>query len=137
MSSIKLNHQTNGQTTEPQGSAVDDMAIRYPAIKPRNLCLQALTQRKLSGGNRIDSGTFDPSSNKIKVMPMKVSNGLEFPVLALPGVGQIPAKGEDEQEATRVFYAAATRRLVIAVGEDGGFGSLLQQTNSQIACASQ
>jgi hypothetical protein len=37
----------------------------------------------------------------------------------------MPAKGEDEQEAARVFYVAATRatqRLVIGVGGNGGFG---------------
>ena len=59
------------------------------------------------------------------MMTMKVSKGLEFPVVALPGVGHMPAKGEDEQEASRVFYVAATRatqRLVIGVGGDGGFG---------------
>jgi hypothetical protein len=28
-------------------------------------------------------------------------------VVALPGVGHMPAKGEDEQEAARVFYVAA------------------------------
>ena len=56
---------------------------------------------------------------------MKVSKGLEFPVVAMPGVGHMPAKGEDEQEAARVFYVAETRamqRLVIGVGGDGGFG---------------
>jgi superfamily I DNA/RNA helicase len=53
---------------------------------------------------------------------MKVSKGLEFPVTALPGVGHMPVAGEDEQEAARAFYVAATRAtqgLVIGVGEDG------------------
>ena len=53
---------------------------------------------------------------------MKVSKGLEFSVVALPGAGHMPVKGEDEQEAARVFYVAATRatlRLVIGVGGDG------------------
>jgi hypothetical protein len=53
---------------------------------------------------------------------MKVSKGLEFPVVALPGVSHMPAPGEVEKEAARVFYVAATRakqRLVIGVGEDG------------------
>ena len=53
---------------------------------------------------------------------MKVSNDLGVPVVALPGVGHMPAKGEDEKEAARVFYVAATRatqRLVIGVGGDG------------------
>ena len=59
---------------------------------------------------------------------MWVSKGLEFPVEALPGVGHMPAKGEDEQEAARVFYVAATRatqRLVIGVSGDGGLGNRL------------
>jgi superfamily I DNA/RNA helicase len=57
-----------------------------------------------------------------KRLPMKVSKGLGFPVVALPDVGHMPAKGEDEQEAARVFYVAATRatqRLVIWLGGDG------------------
>lgn len=61
---------------------------------------------------------------------MKVSKGLEFPLVALPGVGHMPAKGEDEQEAARVFYVAATRatqRLVIGVGRNGGGGNRLQE----------
>jgi superfamily I DNA/RNA helicase len=53
---------------------------------------------------------------------MKVSKGLDFPVMALPGVGHMPAAGEDEKDAARVFYVAAARamqRLVIGMG--GGF----------------
>ena len=58
-------------------------------------------------------------------MTMNVSKGLVFPIVALPGVGHMPAKGEDEQEAARVFYVAATRatqRSVIGVGGDEGLG---------------
>ena len=50
---------------------------------------------------------------------LKVSKDLGSPVVALLGVGHIPAKGEDEQEAARVFYVAATRatqRVVIGGG---------------------
>ena len=60
---------------------------------------------------------------------MKVIKGLEFHVVALPGVGHMPAAGEDEHEAARVFYVAATRatqRLVVGVGGDGGFGRRLE-----------
>ena len=69
-----------------------------------------------------------PNSDAIQVMTMKVSKGLEFPVVALPGVGHMPAPGEDEKEAARVFYVAATRatqRLVMGVGGDSGFGKTL------------
>ncbi len=54
---------------------------------------------------------------------VKASGGLGVPVVDLHGVGHMPAKGEDEQEAVRVFYVLATRatqRLEDGVG--GGFG---------------
>jgi superfamily I DNA/RNA helicase len=64
---------------------------------------------------------------------MKVSKGLAFPVVAAPGVGRVPAKGEGEQEAARMFYVAATKatlRLVIGVRGDGGFGSKFSGTDA-------
>ncbi len=111
-----------------EGHAWGDMAILCPDYGTRDLCAQVLHQRQMPVEMRRSPGDFDPTSNTIKVMTMKVSKGLEFPVVALPGVGHMPAKGEDEQEAERVFYVAATRatqRLVIWVGGDCGFGARL------------
>ena len=91
-----------------------------------DLCADALAQRKLPFNVRKRSGDFKPGSNAIQVMTMKVSKGLEFPVVALPGVGHMPAPGEDEKEAARLFYVAATRatqRLVMGVGGNGLFHS--------------
>ena len=71
---------------------------------------------------------FRHGANAIQIMTMKVSKGLEFPVVALSGVGHMPAAGEDEKEAARVFYVAATRathRLVVTMSGCGGFGSQL------------
>ena len=107
-----------------EGHAWGDMAILCPDYSTRDLCAQVLHQRQMPVEMRRNPGDFDPTSDTIKVMTMKVSKGLEFPVVALPGVGQMPAKGEDEQEAARVFYVAATRasqRLVIGVGGDAKF----------------
>ena len=64
-------------------------------------------------------------------MTMKVSKGLGFPLVARLGVGYMPAKEEDEQEAARVFYVAATRatratqRLIITVSGISPFGQRL------------
>jgi|GEM_PF-2493701 len=61
---------------------------------------------------------------------MGVSKGLGFPVAAPPGVGRMPSKGEDEQEAARVFYVAATRathRLVIGSSGNGNFCAALRK----------
>jgi hypothetical protein len=106
-----------------EGHAWGDMAILCADWKTMDLCADALAQRKLPFNVRKRAGDFNPGANAIQVMTMKVSKGLEFPVVALPGVGHMPAAGEDEQEAARVFYVAATRatqRLVIGVGGDGG-----------------
>jgi hypothetical protein len=111
-----------------EGFAWGDMAVLCTDTKTRDLCARTLAQRKLPVENRISPGHFDPTSNKIKVMTMKVSKGLEFPVVALPGVGHMPATGEDEKEATRVFYVAATRatqRLLITQSASGQFSKFL------------
>ena len=93
-----------------------------------DLCARTLAQHKLPVENRISTCHFDPTSNKIKVMTMKVSKGLEFPVLALPGVGHMHAAGVGVKEAARVFYVAATRatqKLMIAASGDGKFAGLV------------
>jgi hypothetical protein len=116
-----------------EGHAWGDMAILCPNYETRDLCAQVLHQRQIPVQMRRSPGDFDPASDTIKVMTMKVSKGLEFPVVALPGVGHMPAAGEDETEAARVFYVAATRatqRLMIGVCGDGGFGGFGKRLGS-------
>lgn len=55
-------------------------------------------------------------------MTMNVNKGQEFPVVELPGVGQIPAARVHENEAGGVFYVGATgatQRLVFLGGRKG------------------
>lgn len=62
---------------------------------------------------------------------MHVSKGLEFPVVALSGTGQMPAEGQDEREEARLFYVAATRatqRLFIPLSGEGRFAGRLIAT---------
>jgi hypothetical protein len=112
-----------------EGFAWGDMAVLCADWATMDLCASALAQRKLPHRVRKRSGDYQPNANAIQVMTMKVSKGLEFPVVAVPGVGHMPAPGEDEKEAARVFYVAATRatqRLVMGVGGGGGFGARLK-----------
>lgn len=111
-----------------EGHAWGDMAILCADWKTMDLCADALHQRKLPFNLRKRSGDYNPAAEAIQIMTMKVSKGLEFPVVALPGVGHMPAPEEDEKEAARVFYVAATRatqRLVMTMSGDRGFGSIL------------
>ena len=114
-----------------EGHAWGDMAILCADWNTMELCADALHQRKLPFNVRKRSGDYNPAADAIQIMTMKVSKGLEFPVVALPGVGHMPAKGEDEQEAARVFYVAATRathRLVITASGHSGFISKIRAT---------
>ncbi|HQS00601.1 MULTISPECIES: 3'-5' exonuclease [unclassified Polaromonas] len=111
-----------------EGHAWGDMAILCADWKTMDICADALHQRKLPFNVRKYSGDYNPAADAIQIMTMKVSKGLEFPVVALPGVGHMPAPGEDEQEAARVFYVAATRAthmLVMGVSGNSGFGRRL------------
>ena len=111
-----------------EGHAWGDMAILCADWQTMDTCANALHQRRLPFNVRKKSGDYNPSANAIQIMTMKVSKGLEFPVVALPGVGHMPAKGQDEAEVARVFYVAATRatqRLVIGAGGDAKFGGKL------------
>ncbi|KQO26857.1 DNA helicase II [Acidovorax sp. Leaf76] len=111
-----------------EGFAWGDMAVLCADWKTMDLCAIALAQRKLPHRVRKKSGEYKPGADAIQVMTMKVSKGLEFPLVALPGVGHMPVAGEDEKDAARVFYVAATRathRLVITASGDSGFESRL------------
>ncbi len=112
------------------GHAWGDMAILCQDWKTMDLCADVLHQRKLPHHVRKKTGDFKPNSNTIQIMTMKVSKGLEFPVVALPGLGHMPTMGGDAQEAARVFYVAATRathQLMITVSGDSAFGQQLAQ----------
>lgn len=111
-----------------EGFAWGDMAVLCADYDTMYLMNRTFTQRKLPHRLRERTGDFNPAANAIQVMTMKVSKGLEFPVVALPGVGHMPAAGEDEKEAARVFYVAATRatqRLVMGVCGGGNFSTRL------------
>ena len=113
-------------TAHREGHAWGDMAILCRHWSDMDLCADALARRGLPHQVRKKTGQFDPAQNNIKVMTLHASKGLEFPVVALVGVGHMPAEGEDEREEARLFYVGATRatqRLVIGAGGGGTFAA--------------
>ncbi|MCB2008190.1 MAG: NERD domain-containing protein [Rhodoferax sp.] len=112
-----------GDAHDHDGHAWSDMAIICRDHATMDACAHALHHRKLPHQVRHRSGDYRPGRDRITVMTMHASKGLEFPVVAIPGVGQMPASGTDEHEEARLFYVAATRatqRLVITVSGEGG-----------------
>ena len=111
-----------------EGYAWGDMAILCRANWVCDECAKALAARRMPHAVRRGSGTFDPLADTIKVMTMHASKGLEFPVVALPGVGLMPGENMNRTEEARLFYVAATRathKLFVTVSGDGEFGNAL------------
>jgi hypothetical protein len=92
-----------------QGRTWGEMAVICRHYDAMEQCAAVLRQRKLPHQMRTGSGTFDPLADTIKLMTMHASKGLEFPVVALSGVGRMPEAGKDEVDEARLFYVAATR----------------------------
>ena len=63
-------------------------------------------------------------------MTMHVSKALEFPIVALPGIGQLATLGEDEQAEAQLFYVVSTRatsQLILTSSADSKFSLRLGQ----------
>jgi hypothetical protein len=111
-----------------EGHAWGDMAVLCRRHELMDEFARELTKHGLPHRVRHRSGDFRPLEDTIKVMTMHASKGLEFPVVALAGVGEMPESGEDPQDEARIFYVAATRathRLIVTASGAGAFGNLL------------
>lgn len=113
-----------------EGIAWSEMAIICRNYDVMDVCAHALARKRLPYEVRRKSGSFHPGADTIKVMTMHVSKGLEFPLVALPGVGQLPTQGEDELAEAQLFYVATTRatsQLILTSSADSKFSLRLSQ----------
>lgn len=109
-----------------EGHAWGDMAVICRHYEEMDECAKALAYIKLPHQVRRRSGSYAPNADSIKVLTMHACKGLEFPVVALVGAGQMP--GDEPEEDARLFYVAATRAthsLLITVSGEGEFGKRL------------
>jgi len=116
-----------------EGHAWGEMAIICRHYADMDRCAATLRRRGIPHEVRKGAGGFNPSADTIKVLTMHVSKGLEFPVVALSGVGAMPDESQEEVEEARLFYVAATRatqRLYIPLGGSGRFASRLAPMGS-------
>jgi hypothetical protein len=110
-----------------EGHAWGDMAVICRHYEEMDACAKAFEYSKLPHQVRRKSGSFNPGADTIKVLTMHACKGLEFPVVALVGAGQMPGEEEPQDEA-RLFYVGATRathKLLITVSGEGEFGKRL------------
>ncbi len=110
------------------GRPWSEMAVLGPDPGTLRACERALRKVGVPCHTRSKRGDFRPGEDAVKLLTMRVSKGLEFPMVAVPGVGQLPFHGEAEIDAARLVYVAATRateRLLVTVSGDGALARRL------------
>lgn len=100
------------QSWHQQGVAWNDMAILYPANWQGRLLHEAFKQTAIPYawlGSRETKLSYNPSEDRVALMTLHSSKGLEFKRVIIVGVGQM--KDDDEERATnaRVLYVGMTR----------------------------
>lgn len=116
-----------------------DMAIVYRTAfigeeMAKQLKMAKIPLQHLSGGG--GKKRFDPNEDSVKVITMHSSKGLEFPVVAIPGLGYMPHRDYGIHEEAKLLYVAMTRamdQLILTSSKESPFVSRIQQVNEPAA----
>jgi hypothetical protein len=54
---------------------------------------------------------FDLADDSVKVMTLHASKGLEFPLVAIPGLDRLPLRDQDPKEEAKLLYVGMTRAM--------------------------
>jgi superfamily I DNA/RNA helicase len=109
------------------------MAIIYRSSSQAQAAEHALTQAGIayaSGANSKARSELYGSEDSVKIVSMHSSKGLEFGLVLIPGLGEMPKKGEAEADEARLLYVAMTRaidRLVMTYQEHSDFTKRVQE----------
>lgn len=110
-----------------KGRALDDMAVIYRSTAQAQRIERALNEAGItfaSGQSAKGRGALYGSEDAVKIVSMHSSKGLEFGLVLIPSLGDMPKKGEDEADEARLLYVAMTRaidRLVMTYREPSSF----------------
>ena len=110
-----------------QGRALDDMAVIYRSAAQAKSIERALTDAGISfasGQSAKGRGALYGREDAVKIVSMHSSKGLEFGLVLIPSLGEMPKKGEAEADEARLLYVAMTRaidRLVMTYREHSSF----------------
>ena len=109
-----------------QGTPWNHMAVLYRAAFMGEKIAAALALREIPCEWLKDSRTkrFEPLHDSVKVMTLHSSKGLEFPVVVIAGLGQLPYKQDDIAAEARLLYVGMTRatdRLLMTASSDSVF----------------
>jgi superfamily I DNA/RNA helicase len=109
-----------------RGTPWNQMAILYMARFMAEEVASALTSSMVPFEWMKDrsSKRFDAFSDSVKVLTLHSSKGLEFPIVAIIGLGSMPYRNENAADDARLLYVGMTRateRLLMTASRDSMF----------------
>ena len=120
-----------------QGRPWKDMAVLYRA----GFVGEELTKQLQTLGIPVEwlgdskgRRNFNPSADSVKIMTMHSSKGLEFPVVAIPGLGFLPGPDRDPREEAKLLYVGMTRAmesLILTWHKDSDFVARLKEAQAR------
>ncbi len=111
------------------GTPWNEIAVLYRSSKVRYAMEKRLKTAGIPFGTK-DDNKLTNDLDMVKLISMHSSKGLEFPVVAIPGVGYIPDKNCAIEDEVRLLYVAMTRatsRLLMTGHPDSPFAEKIQQ----------
>ncbi|MCB1800182.1 MAG: NERD domain-containing protein [Gammaproteobacteria bacterium] len=125
------------QRLHADGASWSDMAIAYRTrfmgekiaqrLRAVGIPVAMLTGKASRKGPR-------PDPDSVKVVTWHSSKGLEFPIVAIPGLGYLPNEKADDTEEVRLAYVAMTRamdRLILTCHQESPFVERLMAAGTQ------
>lgn len=127
------------QRLHADGVSWSDMAVVYRT----GFMGEKITQRLRAAGIPVSVLTGKgsrkvpkPDPNSVKVVTWHSSKGLEYPIVAVPGLGYLPYDKGDEEEEVRLAYVAMTRamdRLIMTCHQESPFVKRLVASGTRYA----
>jgi superfamily I DNA/RNA helicase len=97
---------------QEHGTELSDIAVVYRTLAEGRSLQGALKRAgiasRMAAGHDAKAALFD-GTQSVKLMTMHSSKGLEFPVVIVVGLGQMPFADEEEIDAARLLYVSMTR----------------------------
>lgn len=115
-----------------QGRSYSDMAVIYRSNSQGKQAEQVLQREGIplaSGLSSKGKGNLYSEQDAVKVVSMHSSKGLEFGLVLIPGLEEMPKSADSAAEDARLLYVAMTRaidRLVMTYREESDFTRRMQ-----------
>ena len=123
---------------QSHGRRLDDIGVLYRHNRQGEQLRDALTHADIACRLADNSGGKNALflvKDTVKLVSMHSSKGLEFPLVIISGLGDLPRPGDDETAEARLLYVAMTRateRLLLLHHADSVFSKRIRDSINEV-----